>query len=206
MITNIDKEEIRSLIAHSETKTHGELVPMIVSTSDNYPAAHFRMAIIVSFIFSLALYFSPLSIINPIYFLWIQVPGLFIGYCLGHLPFVQRYLITQVEIEHEVRQRAYEAFYEHNLHMTERHNGVLIFVSLLERKIKIVTDSGVKEKVDQKIWDEIVLAFTDKVHQGSFAEAIKDTIEAASNVLEKYFPFDPSIKKNNELKNDLIIE
>lgn len=206
MISNAEKAEIKELIAQSEQKTHSELVPMIVSTSDNYPAAHFRAAIIVSFLFSLALYFSPLSIINPIYFLWIQIPGLFLGYCLGHLHFIQRLLITEVEVEHEVRQRAYEAFYEHNLHMTERHNGVLIFISLMERKIKIVTDSAVKQKIDQKIWDEIIFAFTDKVRKESLVEALKSSIEAASHVLETYFPNDPKIKKNDELKNDLIIE
>jgi putative membrane protein len=206
MISAKERVKIRQLIDEVENKTHSELVPMIVSSSDNYPAAHFRAAIIVSFLFSLALYFSPLSIINPIYFLWIQVPGLFLGYCLGQIPFIQRILITKVEIDHEVRQRAYEAFYQHNLHMTEKHNGVLIFISLLERRILIITDSAVKEKIDQKIWDEIIYDFTDKIRQGNLTEALKGSIEAASNVLQKYFPNDSKNKKINELKNDLIIE
>lgn len=204
-MSNNDRDQIRELITEAEKKSNSEMVPMIVGKSDNYPAAHFRAAIIMSFLFSLGLYFSPFSIINPIYFLWIQIPGLLAGYFLGNVPFVMRLLITKQEIEYEVTQRAIEAFFEHNLHTTEKHNGVLIFISLMERKIKIITDIGVKQKVDQKIWDEIIYAFTEKVKEGHFVEALKNTILGTSNVLETYFPRD-DFSKRNELKNDVIIE
>lgn len=205
MISNNDRDQIRELITEAEKKSSSELVPMIVGRSDQYPAAHFRAAIIVSFLFSLALYFSPLAIINPIYFLWIQIPGFIAGYFLANIPAVARLLITNKEIDCEVNQRAIEAFFEHNLHTTERHNGVLIFISMMERKIKIITDVGVKEKIDQKIWDEIIFQFTEKVQAGSFVEALKNTIMATSDVLENYFPRDNTPKKN-ELGNDIIIE
>lgn len=203
-ITNRDKEEIKVLIDEAETNSTSELVPMIVKTSDVYPAAHFRAAIIVSFLFSLGLYMSPFHIINPIWFLWIQIPGLLLGYALGNIPFFTRLLITKKEIEYEVTQRAIEAFFEHGLHTTENHNGVLIFISLLERKIKIITDVNVKKKIDQKIWDDIIVDFTDKVHEGKFVDALKHSISAASSVLERNFPAEAGRK--NELKNELIIE
>lgn len=204
-ISDKDKELINELITEAELKSDSEMVPMIVSRSDNYPAAHFRAAIIVSFLFSLGLYFSPLSIINPIYFLWIQLPGLLIGYYLANIPIITRLLITKEEIDFEVTQRAIEAFFEHNLHTTEQHNGVLIFISILEKKIKIITDVGVKKKVDQKIWDEIIFEFTERAHRGEFVEALKNTIAATSDILENYFPSNGKSKRN-ELKNDIIIE
>lgn len=205
MISKHELEQINELLLEAEKKSHSELVPMVVERSDDYPAAHFRSAIIVSFIFSLALYFSPLTIINPIYFLWIQVPGLFLGYLLGNVSWVTKLLTTKREIEIEVYQRAIEAFFEHNLHMTKRHNGVLIFVSLLEHKIQIITDSGVKAKIDQKIWDEIVNDFGQKVSKSTLSEALKEAISSAAIVLEKYFPLDGK-EKSNELKNDIILE
>ncbi|NOT80564.1 MAG: hypothetical protein HOP07_16370 [Bacteriovoracaceae bacterium] len=205
MISKHELEQINELLLDAEKKSHSELVPMVVERSDDYPAAHFRSAIIVSFIFSLALYFSPLTIINPIYFLWIQVPGLFLGYLLGNVSWVTKLLTTKREIEIEVYQRAIEAFFEHNLHMTKRHNGVLIFVSLLEHKIQIITDSGVKAKIDQKIWDEIVNDFGQKVSKSTLSEALKEAISSAAIVLEKYFPLDGK-EKSNELKNDIILD
>lgn len=204
MISKEEQNHIRDLIAKAETKSHTEVVPMIVSASDSYPAASFRCAIIISFLFSLALYFSPLSIINPIYFLWIQIPGLVLGFFLGQIPVFQRMLITKKEMEFETRQRAYEAFFEHGVHLTKKNNGVLIFISLLERKIRIVTDKTVKDKIEQKVWDEIIVQFADRVHKDNLAEALKQTIEATANVLEYYFPNQG--EKSNELRNELIIE
>ena len=193
MITTKDRAIIKELIQAAEKKSDSEMVPMIVLRSDNYPAAHFRLAIIVSFLFSLGLYFSPLAIINPIYFLWIQIPGLILGYLLANISFFARLMITKQEIEFEVTQRAIEAFFEHNLHTTQEHNGVLIFISILERKIKIITDVGVRQKVEQKIWDD------------GFVEALKNTINSTSDILECYFPITGKSKKN-ELRDDIIIE
>jgi putative membrane protein len=205
-ISDKDKKEIKALITTAEKNSNSELIPMIVQKSDLYPAAQFRAAIIVSFLFSILLYLSPFSIINPIWFIWIQVPGLLIGYFLGTIPSLTRLLISKQEIEYEVTQRAIEAFFENNLQKTEKHNGVLIFISLMERKIKIITDHGVKEKIDQKIWDEIIHDFTDGVKNGEFIAALKNTIVSTSNVLENYFPADYKTERKNEIKNDLIIE
>lgn len=206
IVSKKDRLLIKNLISEAEQKTKSEIVPMIVHHSDIYPAAHFRAAIIVSFIFSLILYFSPLTIINPIYFLWIQLPGLYVGYFLGHIPFIKRMLITKDEINHEVTQRAYEAFFHHNLHTTSHNNGVLILISVMEKKIKIITDVGINKLVEQKIWDEIIFQFTEKIKNDQFIEGLKETILAVSNVLENYFPADGSKEKENEIKNDLIVE
>lgn len=202
-----DKERllIKNLIKEAEKKTVGEVVPIIVHRSDEYPAAHFRGAIIVSFIFSLILYYSPFSIINPIYFLWIQIPGLFLGYQLAHFSVIKKFLIFKNETEEEVTQRAFESFFHYNLHVTSNHNGVLIFISLLERKIKIIADVGISAKVDQKVWDEIVYEFTDQVKKDQFVESLSKTIVAVSNVLESHFPSTGAASKN-ELSNDIIIE
>lgn len=205
IVSSKDRELIKNLIQEAEKKTQSELIPMIVHHSDMYPAAHFRAAIIVSFLFSLALYYSPLSIINPIYFLWIQLPGLYVGYFLGHIPFIKRLLITKSEIEEEVTQKGYEAFYNHNLHLTHNHSGVLLLISVMERKIKIITDVGIAKKVEQKVWDEIMNQFTQKIKEEKFIDGLKDCIQAVSTVLENYFPADGK-ERLNEIENDLIVE
>jgi putative membrane protein len=204
IISNKEKLLINKLIEESEKRTQSEIVPMITHHSDLYPAAHFRSAIIMSFLFSLILYFSPMDIINPIYFLWIQIPGLYVGYFLGHFSFFKRLLITKDEINLEVNQKAYEAFFHHNLHLTENHTGVLILISIMEKKIKILTDVGISKKVDQKIWDEIIFQFTNKIKQGHFVEGLAQSIESVTAVLETYFP--STGEKTNELSNELIIE
>ena len=73
------------------------------------------------------------------------------------------------------------------------------------KKIKIITDIAVKNKIDQKIWDEIIFDFTKNVNNNGFVEALKNTIMATSDILENYFPATGELKQN-ELRDDIIIE
>jgi putative membrane protein len=203
-ISDQEKNEIKKLIASTETKAACEIVPMVVDISDNYPAAHFRLAIIVSFIFSLGLYYSPLSFINPIYYLWIQIPGLIAGYLLANIKFFKRLFITRHEMNQEVTQRAYEAFMHHNLHLTKGHNGLLIFISTFERKIKIISDNGIKSKVEDQVWNNVIKNFVTIIRNENFFMALKATIRSVGEILAVHFPAENHTE--NELGNELIIE
>lgn len=205
MLTDNEKKEIEEQISILEKKSQCELVPIVLKRSDDYPAASFRMAALIAFLFSLSLYLSPLKIINPIYFLWIQIPGFFCGYLLAKIPFFTRLLITKKEIDSEVSQRAIEIFFEHNLHTTKNHHGVLIFISMLEKKIKIITDIGIKEKINQKIWDDLILNFTQNIHTKNLGDALKNLISLTTPILIKSFP-NNSLEKKNELENQAICE
>ena len=204
-ISKNDKDLITELIKEAESKSRCEIVPMIIHHSDHYPAAHFRAAILMSFFFSLGLYFSPFSIINPLYFLWIQIPGLFLGYYLAYFPFIKKMLITRLEIEEEVAQKGFEAFFHHNLHLTADHNGILILISIMERKIKIIADHGISSKVEALVWDEIILEFTTYIKKGQFVLGLQNCILATGKVLQASFPATEN-ESRNKLANELIIE
>ena len=161
--------------------------------------------IIISFFFSLGLYFSPFSIINPIYFLWIQIPGLFLGYYLANFPFIKKMLITRLEIEEEVAQKGFEAFFHHNLHLTNEHNGILILISIMERKIKIIADHGISSKVDPLVWEKIILDFSGFIKNDQFVLGLQNCILATGKVLQASFPATEN-ESRNELENELIIE
>jgi putative membrane protein len=203
-ISDSEKTQIKNLITEKEALTDCEIVPMIVHASSNYQAAHLRMAILVSFLFSIGLYYSPLYLENPIYLLWIQLPGLLIGYLLCLHPFFKRLFSTKSEMNHEVTLHAYEVFMHHNLHLTKNHNGLLIFISTFERKIRIITDNGIKSKIDDQVWDNVIQNFIKIIKEENIISALKATISEVGTILEKAIPI--TEKKSNELENDLIIE
>ena len=53
----------------------------------------------------------------------------------------------------EVNQRTLQAFYENQLHKTKDGTGVMIFISLLEKRVNIIGDWGINSKVGQNFWD-----------------------------------------------------
>lgn len=204
MISQKDQTDISKIIDAAEERTRAELIPMVVTKSDAYPAAHFRCAILMSFIFTVALYLSPLNILNPIYFIWIQIPGFVIGYFLANIDIIARFFVTNKEMEEEVYQRALEAFFEHNLHSTDEHIGVLLFISRFEKKVKIIGDRGIKEKIDDEKWQTIIEVFKKEARSTTYIEALKSSIPRIADVLALHFPHTGNNK--NEIRNHIIIE
>ncbi len=75
----------------------------------------------------------------------------------------------------------------------------------MEKKIKIIADVGISKKIEQKIWDDIIFQFAQKIQAGHFIEGLTESIQAVSSVLETYAPADGS-PKTNEIQNDLIVK
>jgi putative membrane protein len=199
------KQQIKELVTEIETKTECEIVPMIIKSSNRYIQANFLSAIIFSILLSIGLYLSPLNFINPVYYIWIQIIGLVIGFMLGEFPLIKRIFIAKRDIKYEVDLRASEAFLHYNLHLTEKHNGVLVFISLFERKIKIICDKTVKDQIDQKIWNEIIDEFIDESKHHTIKEALVVTLTHIGSLLENKFP-NKDANQKNELSDELILE
>lgn len=201
-----NRDLIKKAIKDSELKADIEIVPVILKQSDLYPVAHFRLGIIVAVLFSVLLYISPLYFINPLWYISIQLPGFFVGYILAFIPKLKRLLITKNEIEEEVYQRGVELFFEEKIHLTKKHNGVLVFISELERKIEIIIDHGLLDKCSPEALREIISHFSNEMKANRPYEAMSGVILELSHIFENYFPREmPKKFQDNEIKDDLII-
>jgi uncharacterized membrane protein len=101
----------------------------------------------------------------------------------------------------EALHRAKEVFEMLEMHKTEAHTGILIYISLSDHKIAIYADKGIYSKVDQSIWDHtlntIVLGLRKKEYESALIEGVK----SLGNILNTHFP--PSPLNKNELSNDI---
>lgn len=206
MISKRDRDLIKKAIKDSELKADVEIVPVILGQSDLYPVAHFRLGMIMALTFSVILYLSPLYFINPLWYLSVQLPGFFTGYVMAYYPKIKRYFVTKEEMEEEVYQRGVELFFEEKIHLTEKHNGVLIFISELERKIEIIIDHGLMEKCPPEALRTIIDHFSADMKANKPYEAMSGVIRELSHTFENYFPRSiPRKFSDNEIKDDLII-
>ena len=206
MISKRDRDLIKKAIKDSELKADVEIVPVILGKSDLYPVAHFRLGMLMALSFSVALYLSPLYFINPLWYLSVQLPGFFTGYMLAYIPKIKRVFITKREMDEEVYQRGVELFFEEKIHLTNKHNGVLIFISELERKIEIIIDHGLMEKCSPEALNTVISHFRDEMKANRPYEAMSGVILEISHIFENYFPrSSPRKFTDNEIKDDLII-
>ena len=206
-LTQADLERISAAVAVAEQHTSGEIVPMIVAQSDDYPGARWRLAIVTALLFGLltSLWLDmQIDIGSPAWILWAEIPGLYIGYWLGSFDAILRPFLVTTKIDEEVHQRALQAFFSHNLHATREHTGILIMVSLLEHRVEILADSGINSKVPADAWQQIVTDMLAQIRAGDLVEGFCVAVGECAQVLAKEFP--GSHDNPDEISNRVIIE
>ncbi|PIP89686.1 MAG: hypothetical protein COW01_04675 [Bdellovibrionales bacterium CG12_big_fil_rev_8_21_14_0_65_38_15] len=181
------KEDIKSLIAEYETKTSAQIVPVLLNSSDSYPSAHFRWALILSLCFPVILYISPLTSNDPIEFLVAQGIGVIAGFIIAFYSKAKRLFLTKKQMNEEVYQRAIQAFHEHNLTQTPQRNAVLIFISFFERRIHIIADSGALEKISNKKWEDLIKGQLGSLKKGQYEESLMELIHGTGRLLTEHF-------------------
>ena len=202
-LTQSERDRISQAVLEAEKLTTGEIVPMIVAQSDDYPGARWRLAIVIALFSGFLAYFF-LDDFDPAWILWVQIPGLYIGYSLGTFGVVLRPFLARSKIDEEVHQRALQAFFSRDLHATIDRTGILVMASLLEHRVEILADTGINAKVSQETWQGILTELIGKIKSGELTEGICNAVRECGEVMAEDFP--GTHDNPNEISNKIIIE
>ena len=80
---------------------------------------------------------------------------------------------------------------------TRQRNGILLFITLDERKIELVADEGISAVIAQAEWDFVVLTISLGFRTGFPAESVVMALTAMGDLLSRHFPW--SVDDVNEL-------
>jgi putative membrane protein len=205
--TQADLDAIRAAVGQAEKRTSGEIVPFVVDQSDEYASATWKGAALGAILGPLvALAIHRWSSIwgIPIDW-WIALPapvGGAVGYLLSLLPPVRRWMVGDEILEERCRRRAAVAFLEQEVFRTDNRTGILLFVSLLERRVVLLADSGINQKVEQGQWDEITKRLAGEIRKGRTGPAMVEAILACGELLERH-KVDILPEDRDELSNEL---
>jgi uncharacterized membrane protein len=104
----------------------------------------------------------------------------------------------------DVQRAADKAFVRLGMSQTSHRNGVLLFVAPSRRKVVVVGDIGIHEKVGQEFWSGLVNKVVERFKEDDFTEGLVRGIEEVGEQLACYFPFDAA-SNVNELPDDVEI-
>jgi len=96
-------------------------------------------------------------------------------------------------------ERAIEVFSRLRIWDTEDNSGVLVYLLLADRRVEIVADRGIHDKVGTAAWDAICREMQSAFGQGRFEEGATLGIEAISDLIAAHFP--PGGENPNELSD-----
>jgi len=202
--TNEEQERIQQAVMAAEKKTSGEIVPMVVSASGRYAEVELSGLVIGLVLGTLAafIWHDPWGSVQT-YLLW-PVVGAVLGFAVCSVPRFKSRLIPKHRVADAVHGRSLAAFTGHGLHYTKAHTGILILASLLERRVVVLADQGINEKVQPGTWDEVVQILTNGLRSANACDAFCKAIERCGEILEQHFPRSPD--DQDELANKLVTE
>lgn len=99
------------------------------------------------------------------------------------LPPFARLFLRRTRSEVEVRQYAESLFLRKGLFATPARRSVLVFVSLFERRLEILADVGLREKVSEADWQGIAGRMTPRLAEGRASEALQEAVAALESLL-----------------------
>ena len=199
-------EKIKAAVGLAETRTRGEIVPMIVRksiTTGHVPVVLFLGTLLI--LWNLIPYASALAHGISVYAIEsiAVVLAAVITWLLKDSSFWQRTLTSDSDEEASVFRRAQLEFFTSGIKATEGRTGVLILVSLVEHRAVILADEAIASKLPETTWQEVIKDMLFKIKDGDLAGGISDAIDKVGRLLQKDFPIQAGDK--NELSNKLVI-
>ena len=204
------RQRIEAAVKAAERETAGEIVCMVDSASYRYPMANVLGGTVLAL--------PPALLLTPLVggWLWIGTANmwLFLGlfglaftlfwFVIDRTAWLKRRFVSQREIEEEVEEAAVTHFFKYGLYRTRDATGILIFISVFERKVWVLADHGINVKVPAGHWDAVVADITAGIRENRAAEAICEAVAAVGATLKSHFPIKPD--DTDELQNVIIAD
>ena len=151
-------EAIARAVGEIEKKTDAEVVIVVRGRSGSYRQADYLFGLVIAFLGLLFVLFSPFDFHT--YWVPFDVAALFLlgVFVSSRSDFLRRLLTTEKFRQAAARTEAAAMFYEAGIANTHAENGLLIYLSLLERRLEVIADRGILKAVPALKWNHAVFA------------------------------------------------
>jgi putative membrane protein len=149
-------EELAQAVRDIEKDTDAELVIVVRGRSGTYRHADYLCGAIGALLGLIFVLFSPFEFHTywvPIDVLLIFIAGAFVS---SRTNFLRRALTGKKFRAQAARAGAAAMFYEAGIANTSAENGLLIYLSLLERRLEVIADRGILKAVPALKWNNAV--------------------------------------------------
>jgi putative membrane protein len=194
---------VHAALVAAERRTIGEILPVVLERSDRHEDAAWRAALSVLATGSLLL-LPWLPWHAPLALLALQAAMAGVGYASARtLPEFLRPFLVEARARERVEEQAFLEFHRYGLASTEARTGVLLFVSLLERRAVVLADVGVDARITPGQWEATNAAVLAGLARGSLRDGLLAGIENAGRVLAEHFPV--AANDRNEVPDRVIV-
>jgi putative membrane protein len=219
-LTKADHDKVSAAIAAAEAGSSGEIVAVATPISDAYHDVALHWALVPLFAVLAWAAWRPTALawwydllfggwgaeptLSQLLTLLMVLSVLKFTIALLALKWMPlRLLLTPAATKHRrVRRRALAIFEAAAAGRTSGRTGILIYVSLAERRAEIIGDDAITGVTTPDTWGEAMAALLVEVREGRFGDGIVAAVERIGAVLTEHFP--RSAQDSNEIPDKLI--
>jgi putative membrane protein len=214
-----DHAKVSAAIAEAEVKSDGEIIAIAADQSDSYHDVGLHYAVLVLFL--VLAFFAAWP--HQLEWWWTRLMGwtaeptprelltLLLGFALFKflvVLFVMKWMPLRLALTpgstktRRVRRRAVMLFKAGGERRTVGRTGILIYLSMGERRAEIVADEAITKVTTPETWGEAMAALITEVKAGRPGEGIVAAVGLIGAVLAEHFP--KSSTDTNEIPDKLI--
>ncbi len=219
-LTEDDHAKVSAAIASAEASTDGEIIAVATDISDSYHDLALHWAVLVM-IATLAIFAAAPALLQWWFDLffggWRAEPTLGELLMLLLVLAVAKFTVVLMILKYmplrlaltpsatktrRVRRRSIAIFKAGADRRTVGRTGILIYLSMAERRAEIVADEAITKVTTPETWGEAMAALLVEVKAGRPADGIVAAVERVGEVLKEHFP--RSSPDTNEIPDKLI--
>ena len=180
-------ESLAQAIRDIEKDSDAEIVVAVRGRSGSYRHADYLCGAIVALLGLIFVLFSPFEFHT--YWVPFDVVALFIAgaFVSSRTDWIRRVLTAKKLRAQAARIGAAAMFYEAGIANTSAENGLLIYLSLLERRLEVIADRGVLKAVPPLKWNNSVFELK-RVGKNPAPENLVKAIRDLGCLLAEYMP------------------
>ncbi len=196
LISESDTRAIAERVALAERRTAGEIVVVVSARSGEYGTERAVFGLTVTLLVAIGAYLL-VPFVSALWIMTAQAPlWLLLWWASGRAGLL-RVIVPRAEQEEQVRARAKQLFIDEGVTETRERSGVLLFLSEAERRVELLADRGIHERVGKEAWQQSVDRVVGAIHHGEAGAGIMAAVDAIGDALARHFP--PRSDDENEL-------
>ncbi len=211
-----EKQRIEAAVGEAEAQTAGEIVPVVATASGRYDRGEDLFGLVCAVVAVAVVWWlsqgieatqtewavkTELALGLPAIVITLVAAFLVGAVAATFFPLLRLPFISRSEMEEEVERGAAAAFHRFRVRRTAAGTGVLIYVSLYERMVRVLGDDAINEKVSAAEWSTICNRAVEGLRQERGADGLAAAIREAGELLRRHFPRQPGDR--DELGNQL---
>jgi putative membrane protein len=211
------RERVNMAVRQAEEKTAAEILPIIARSSGDYDRAEDLVGVWVGGILACLAWWFFQGLETDVGWagearvaigFWVFALLFLVGFIAGivaahRLAWLRGLFVSPREKDRQTFIRAKTVFFDRRVYRTTRGTGLLLYVTLFERRVAVLADDAIADKMSERALGEVRDAILAGVREGDLARGLCDGIERLGLLLGATLPSEPG--RTDEVPSEVVV-